>query len=397
MLSSPERVDDDVNLRYDARAAVARPVVSTMPGLTSAGGPGNTNARPLPLRTRLLSQVVRPTPLPLSLGIVVAALLIVAETLVLYPLTRVASDSPWSAIYALGVLIVAIGWGFGLAAATSVASALAFSCFHMPRMFRFVPATVRDAITLGAFLVVALCVSTLASLARSRAAEADQRRVEAELAREQLIASRARIVAAGDEARRRLERDLHDGAQQRLVTLGLQLRSIEASVPAELHQLKDQISGIGTGLASLLEELQGISRGIHPAILSKGGLGPALQTLARRSMVPVRLDVRIQRRSPEHAEVAGYYVVAEALTNVAKHARASQVNVDVEDDATKLRLAIRDDGIGGADAAKGSGLTGLRDRVEALGGTMTVSSQPGNGTSLLITIPCQAQTSTDGN
>jgi signal transduction histidine kinase len=397
MLSSSERVDEDVNLRYDAQAVVARPAVSAMPGLTSAGGPGNTNARPLPLRTRLLSQIVRPTPLPLSLGIVVAALLIVAETLVLYPLTRVASDSPWSAIYALGVLIVAIGWGFGLAAATSVASALAFNCFHMPPMFRFVPATVRDATTLGAFLVVALCVSTLASLARSHAAEADQRRGEAELAREQLIASRARIVAAGDEARRRLERDLHDGAQQRLVTLGLQLRSVEASVPAELHQLKDQISGIGTGLASLLEELQEISRGIHPAILSTGGLGPALKTLARRSMVPVRLDVRIQRRSPEHAEVAGYYVVAEALTNVAKHARASQVNVDVEADATNLRLAIRDDGIGGADAAKGSGLTGLRDRVEALGGTLTVSSQPGNGTSLLITIPCQAQTSTDSN
>jgi signal transduction histidine kinase len=395
MLSSSERVEADVSLRYDAQAVVERPVVSTVPGLTSAGGPGDAKVRRLPMRTRLVSQIVRPTPLPLSVGIAVAVLLIVAETLVLYPLKGAASDPPWGAIYALGVLIAAMGWGFGLAAATSVASALAFNFFHLAPTFRFAPATAQDAVTLAAFLVVALSVSSLASLARSRATEADQRRREAELAREQLIASRARIVAAGDEARRRLERDLHDGAQQRLVTLGLQLRSIETSVPAELHQLRDQISGIGTGLASLLEELQAISRGIHPAILSKGGLGPALPALARRSMVPVRLDVRVQRRLPEHAEVAGYYVVAEALTNVAKHARASQVNVDVEADATNLRLAIRDNGIGGADPAKGSGLTGLRDRVEALGGTMTVSSQPGNGTSLLITIPCHAQASTD--
>jgi signal transduction histidine kinase len=121
--------------------------------------------------------------------------------------------------------------------------------------------------------------------------------------------------------------------------------------------------------------------------VSKGGLGPALKTLARRSTVRVELDVGVDRRLPECAEVAAYYVVAEALTNAAKHAQASEVAVRAEADGVELRLSIRDDGIGGADTAKGSGLTGLKDRVEALGGQMTVSSRPGSGTSLLATIP----------
>jgi signal transduction histidine kinase len=136
-------------------------------------------------------------------------------------------------------------------------------------------------------------------------------------------------------------------------------------------------------------EVQEISRGIHPAILSKGGLGPALKTLARRSTVPVEVDLAVDRRLPESAEVAAYYVVAEALTNAAKHARASQVTVRVEAGDANLHLAIRDDGIGGADSAKGSGLTGLIDRVEAVGGKMAVSSPPGCGTSMLVEIPVE--------
>jgi signal transduction histidine kinase len=205
--------------------------------------------------------------------------------------------------------------------------------------------------------------------------------------RAELTASRARIVAAADSARRRFERDLHDGAQQRLVSLGLGLRMTEASVPSELHPLREQISHLVTGLAGVAEELREFSRGIHPAILSKGGLGPALRTLARRSAVPVQLDLRVDRRLPESAEVAAYYVVAEALTNAAKYARASEVKVHVEAEDARLSLSIRDDGIGGADSAKGSGLVGLIDRVEALGGEMEISSQAGNGTSLLVKIP----------
>jgi signal transduction histidine kinase len=208
--------------------------------------------------------------------------------------------------------------------------------------------------------------------------------------RTELTASRKRIVAAADDARRRIERDLHDGAQQRLVSLGLEMRTAEASVPAELSAFKDQISHLVTGLAGVAEDLQEIARGIHPAILSRGGLGPALKTLARRSAVPVELEVDVDRRLPDAVEVAAYYVVAETLTNAAKHAQASEVTVHVEAEGSNLHLSIRDDGIGGADTGRGSGLTGLVDRVAALGGKMTISSQPGRGTSFAVRIPLEA-------
>jgi signal transduction histidine kinase len=209
-------------------------------------------------------------------------------------------------------------------------------------------------------------------------------------ARTQLTASRARVVAAADDARRRLERDLHDGVQQGLVSLALALRSAAADMPAELHGLRAQIELVGDGLADALDELREISRGIHPAILSEGGLGPALKALARRSAVPVELQVHADRRVPERVGVAAYYVVAEALTNAAKHAEASVVHVDVDATGELVRLSISDDGIGGADPAQGSGLIGLGDRVEALGGTVQVTSPPGAGTALLVTLPIPA-------
>jgi signal transduction histidine kinase len=205
--------------------------------------------------------------------------------------------------------------------------------------------------------------------------------------RAELIASRARIVAAADNARRRIERDLHDGAQQRLVSLGLQLRLAESGIPAELPEQKQQLSEIGSGMADVLTDLQEIARGIHPAIVSRGGLAPALKTLARRATLPVQLDVAVDRRFPDHVEVGIYYVVAEALTNTAKHAQASEVCVSAHSDETGLHVLVRDDGIGGADSRKGSGLLGLKDRVEALGGSIDVVSPPGEGTTLRITIP----------
>ncbi len=205
--------------------------------------------------------------------------------------------------------------------------------------------------------------------------------------RAQLAASRARVVAAGDEARRRIERDLHDGIQQRLVSLGLELRAVEAGVPPELEDLKAHLSRAAKGLAGVVEELQEVSRGIHPAILSKGGLGPALKALARRSAIPVELDARLTRRLPEPVEVAAYYVVSEALTNTAKHAQASVVRVTLDAQDSVLRLSVADDGVGGAEPGRGSGLIGLTDRVEALGGKVDIASAPGNGTSLLVTIP----------
>jgi signal transduction histidine kinase len=212
-------------------------------------------------------------------------------------------------------------------------------------------------------------------------------------ARTELTASRARIVAAADETRRRIERDLHDGTQQRLVSLGLELRAAQAGVPPQLGELGRELSHVADGLAGVFDELREIAHGIHPAILSEGGLGPALKALSRRSAVPVELDVHAERRLPEPTEVAAYYVVSEALTNTAKHAHASVVHVELDTRDAILRLAIRDDGIGGADRRLGSGLVGLSDRVEALGGTLQVTSPSGGGTTLLIEVPVVGQSS----
>jgi signal transduction histidine kinase len=203
----------------------------------------------------------------------------------------------------------------------------------------------------------------------------------------ELNASRARVVTAADETRRRIERDLHDGAQQRLVTLGLALRAAQAAVPPQFGELEGELASMAKDLAGVLEDLQEMARGIHPAILARGGLGPALKTLARRCALPVELDVRGPAQLPERVEVAVYYVVAEALTNAAKHAHATFVHVDVELADRLLHLRVRDDGRGGADQVRGTGLVGLKDRVEALGGTITVHSPVGAGTSLHAEFP----------
>jgi signal transduction histidine kinase len=205
--------------------------------------------------------------------------------------------------------------------------------------------------------------------------------------RAELTASRARIVAAADETRRRLERDLHDGVQQRLISLALDMAIAESSTPRDLSDLRAQLSSMKEGLKDLVDDIRELSRGIHPAILSEGGLGPALKALIRRSVVPADCDIRIDTRFPESIEVAAYYVVCEALSNVAKHARASGVTVCVGNSDRTLTLSIRDDGVGGVDPARGSGLIGLEDRVRALGGTIKVVSPPGGGTELYATLP----------
>jgi signal transduction histidine kinase len=204
-----------------------------------------------------------------------------------------------------------------------------------------------------------------------------------------LRASRARIVAAGDTARRRIERDLHDGAQQHLVSLALQLRAAQAAVPPDAHGLDTQLQKVADGLTTALDELRDLARGIHPSVLASTGLPTALRTLARRSPVPVRFDVELDGRLPEPVELAGYYVVAEALTNAAKHAGAAVIEIEVTVDAVELHLSIRDDGRGGADPAGGSGLIGLADRVEALGGRLSLHSPPGAGTQLTVTLPLE--------
>jgi signal transduction histidine kinase len=206
-------------------------------------------------------------------------------------------------------------------------------------------------------------------------------------ARAALAASRARIVAAADATRRRIERDLHDGAQQRLVSLALELRAAQAAAPPGGGVPVQQLDGVAAGLADALEELRETARGLHPAILAQGGLRPALMALARRSTVPVRLDVQVEGRLPEPAEIAAYYAVAEALTNAAKHAHASMVDVQVAAGDGVLHVHVRDDGRGGAAFGHGSGLVGLRDRAEALGGRIGLHSPPGAGTAVQIVLP----------
>jgi signal transduction histidine kinase len=202
-----------------------------------------------------------------------------------------------------------------------------------------------------------------------------------------LTASRARIIVTADETRRRFGRDLHDGAQQRFVTTAFQLRAAQAAVPPDLPELAAELDHAVDELAHAMDELRDFAQGIHPTILTMGGLGPALRTLAEHSAVPVDLDVRTNGRLPERVEVAAYYVVSEALTNAAKHGHASSVTVRVETARHVLRVGIRDDGVGGAQFGRGSGLVGLKDRVEALGGEITLQSEPDAGTSLSIELP----------
>jgi signal transduction histidine kinase len=205
-----------------------------------------------------------------------------------------------------------------------------------------------------------------------------------------LTASRARVVAAADEARRRMERDLHDGTQQRLVTIGLEMRAIEAMLPDGLDQLKERLCQVSRSVQDAIADLQEISRGLHPGILAKGGLRPALMALARRSAVEVDLNISTGPKLSEQLKVTIYYVVSEALTNAAKHAHATAASVDLTASDALIRLTIRDDGVGGADPAHGSGLLGLTDRVEAVGGRLQILSPAGHGTMLIAEIPTQA-------
>ena len=205
--------------------------------------------------------------------------------------------------------------------------------------------------------------------------------------REQLVASRARIVTAADEARKQIQRDLHDGAQQRVVTLAIKLKMLAQSDAACASGLDADLQELIAHADDALTELRNLAHGLHPPALSRGGLQPALTALAKRSSVPVALDLRLAGRPAEPVELAAYYLVAEMLTNAAKHTNASRVDVHMDLVDGALRVRIRDDGAGGADPSRGSGLVGLRDRVEALAGTITINSPQGEGTTLVATLP----------
>jgi signal transduction histidine kinase len=207
----------------------------------------------------------------------------------------------------------------------------------------------------------------------------------------ELEASRMRIISAADEARRRVERNLHDGAQQRIIALGYRTQLLARSQAAQTAGLDDELRSLAIDLDGVLEELRTIASGLHPAALSRGGLAPALRTLARRSPVPMVLDLRLPEDVAESVEVAAYYFVAETVTNTTKHAEASRIDVTVERRNSRLWVCVRDDGVGGADPARGSGLVGLTDRIEAFGGTMTLDSPSGGGTTLVAQWPLPAR------
>jgi signal transduction histidine kinase len=508
---------------------------------------------PASLRNRLLTVLLGPQPLRLSVGIAVATAFISIETLLVHWFRHTGSANSFGALFLLGVLVISAAGGFGLAVSTTLVSGLIYFYFHLARDGSFV-VNGRAVVVLFVFLTTALIANVLGRQARLRASEIEERRRQsdaaAQLARslaEQQAAlrrvatlvargvapaeiypaavtelsrgwgvdnvamlqygsngatvvvgardehgkevipegdqlplegdsvaaliqregrparmdsyvgvtgplaerlrslglrsaagapilvdgriwgaliiwsarteplppdterrigdfadlvstaianaeTRARIVTAADHARQQIERDLHDGAQQQVVSLSLQLRAVEATVPPDQQQLREQLSRVVAGLGAIASELREISRGIHPGILSKGGLGPAIRGLARRSAIPVELDLGVTSRMPEPVEVAAYYVVSEALTNAAKHARATQVTVRVSTEEGKLHLTVDDNGIGGAVIGSGSGLIGLKDRVEALFGRLDVVSPPGRGTRLMAVIPLTPDT-----
>jgi signal transduction histidine kinase len=210
--------------------------------------------------------------------------------------------------------------------------------------------------------------------------------------RAELIASRARIVTAGDEARRRIERNLHDGTQQRLIALGLDLQAVQATIPSELESAHEGFDRMAQEIKSVLDDVRELSRGLHPAQLARGGLGPSLRALARRSPIPVEVAVDVDERPPPPVETAVYYVVSEALTNAIRYSGASAISVTVGRDGEWLRVTIADNGSGGAEAGAGpgSGLLGLSDRVEALGGRFSLLSPSGSGTRISVELPVTA-------
>jgi signal transduction histidine kinase len=224
--------------------------------------------------------------------------------------------------------------------------------------------------------------------AASLALENERLNVELRARVEELRASRARIVKAADEERRRLERDLHDGAQQRLVSLALNLRLASAKLDSDPAAVRELLEETATELAEATTELRELARGLHPAVLSDRGLRPALEALAARAPVPVELAEPPAERLPPAVESASYFVVAEALTNVARYARASHAAVSISRGDGEVEVTIRDDGIGGADPTAGSGLRGLADRVAALDGRLEVTSPRGDGTLVRAVIPC---------
>jgi signal transduction histidine kinase len=342
------------------------------------------------IRRSLLSSRRSPT-----LGLAASALTVVTATLVVYPLQTLDPGVSSGVLYLLGVLLISVHWGFRLGLFTSVGGALALEYFHSPPTGSFVGKNADDLVAISVLLLTATVASAIADRARARAEDAEERlQLEEQLRRrdaerirmEELRASRMRMVAAADEARRRLERDLHDGGQQRLVhtviTLKLALRALEERDDGAEDLVRQALGHAEHATAELRE----LAHGILPSTLARGGLRAGVESCVARMSLPVTVDVSGER-FPPGIEATAYFVVSEALTNAAKHSGADRVEVSARSASGLLRIEVRDDGVGGADLDAGTGLLGLHDRVAALDGQLQVASPPGEGTAVLAKLP----------
>ena len=286
-------------------------------------------------------------------------------TALIYPLKRVAPVDSLAVVYLVAVLLISATWGLWLGLITALASVLAFDYFQLPPVGTLSLRHGSDWVALATFVIAATVGGYVARVAHSRS---------------ELIASRVRIIAAADAARERLARDLHDGTQQRLVTTVVNLQLADQEFDRDAHAARELLQTALAEAGEALSELRELAHGVHPTILTNRGLGAAAAALAARSPLPVEVAVG-DERYPPHVEVAAYFFIAEALTNVVKHAQATHAELTVQRRDDDLLIDVRDDGVGGADDA-GNGIRGLRDRIEALGGQMQIASPPGHGTHL---------------
>ncbi len=305
----------------------------------------------------------------LAIGLAAGIAAVAACTAVIYPLKHVAPADSLGVVYILAVLLISTTWGVWLGVITAVESALAFDYFHLPPVESLSIRHGSEWVGLVTFLITAILGGYVARVARSRS---------------ELVASRARIIAAADAARERLARDLHDGTQQRLVTTVVDLQLADQQFDRDAPAARELLQAALTEAGEALTELRELAHGVHPTILTNRGLGAAAAALAARSPLPVDVAVD-EERYPPHVEAAAYFFIAEALTNAVKHAHATHVELNLQRRDGRLVIDVRDDGIGGADST-GSGIRGLRDRIEALGGRMHLASPAGHGTHLHATI-----------
>jgi signal transduction histidine kinase len=305
----------------------------------------------------------------LAVGVAAATGAVAACTGIVYLLKQITAPDTLGVVYVVAVLLISTIWGVWLGLLTALASVLAFDYFVLAPVGSLSLQHGSDWVALATFVVAASIGGFIPRVARSRA---------------DLIASRARIIAAGDEVRKRVARDLHDGAQQRLVTTILNLKLADQEYDRDPQSARELLEAALTEASEGLTELRELAHGLHPRILTDQGLAEAVAALAARIPLPVSVNVR-DARYPAQVEAAVYFFIAEALTNVVKHAQASHAEVSLRESDGVLLIEISDDGAGGADVT-GSGIRGLADRIDALGGHVHVASPRGQGTHLRATI-----------